>query len=276
MKKDYAQEGEQEESLGISRASHGYYAEKTRRWRNHVGLVVLLVVFSFWGYTLLFTPFFNVQSIVIDGLSRIPQDEIQQRLNNFLQSAEWGIVPRNNIFIVQKKRLKNLFQWDARIAALDVQKNYTNRSLSVTIKERVPEYIAILSDKAFAIDKDGVALIALSLPPPKTLPSITDLRPNDTTLGQKVFRGNELSLFDFFRNQTPHLIQFTDARVGEPSIDALTLTIEEGWALYLSLADRPEVQFERLKVLLATKIKPERRKKLQYIDLRFGERTYYR
>ncbi len=276
MKKDYAPESG-EESLGVSRESHDYYATHARHWRNRVGLCVLAVVLLFWAYTLFATPFFAIQSIKIFGLNKIQPQEMQSRIRSFLVQRRWGIIPRNNIFLVSTKNLISYFQNDARIATIHAQKNYAERSLAVTIEERVPIYILSLPDRAFAIDKEGIALIPLSVPVPQgTLPVILDKRERSATLGGKAIADEEIKLLNILNTELMRIAPFTSVTIGEPSEDALTFTTEEGWAIYFNLSDTPQAQIERLKVLLMAKIKPAARKKLQYIDLRFGERVYYK
>ncbi|MDO8581923.1 MAG: hypothetical protein Q7S16_03535 [bacterium] len=276
MKKDYAPESG-EESLGVSRESHDYYAAHARQWRNRVGLCVLVVVLLFWAYTLFVTPFFTIQSVTILGLNKIQQEEMQDRIAEFLEKKQWGVLQQGNIFLLRINNLVSYFKNDVRIATMRVQKNYEERSLVVTVEERVPIYIVSLPDRAFAIDKEGMALIPLSVPVPQgTLPIILDKRERSATLGTKVIADTEIIFFNTLNNELARIAPFTSIIIGEPSPEAVTFSVQEGWALYLNLTDDPKAQFERLRVLLTLKIKPEKRKKLQYIDLRFGERVYYK
>lgn len=276
MKRDYAPQSE-EESLGVSRESHDYYMQHARRWRNRVGLGVLAVVLLFWAYTLFVTPFFSIQSVTVLGLNTMQPQEIKDRIAAYVNQKRWGILPRGNIFLLPTNSITSYFKNDARIATIHIQKNYRERSLAVTIEERVPIYILSLPDRAFAIDKEGIALIPLSVPSPQgTLPMIFDKRQRDATLGGKVIAHDEIQLITTIGAALARLAPFTNVTIGEPSPDAITFTTQEGWGIYFALTNSAEAQLERLKVLLTAKIKPERRKKLQYIDLRFGERTYYR
>lgn len=276
MKKDYAPESN-EESLGVSRESHDYYAVHARQWRNRVGLCLLSVILSFWAYTLFATPFFAVQFVNVLGLNKIQPQEMQHRITALLSQRRWGIIPRNNIFLFSTNNIVSYFQNDARIATIHAEKNYQERSLAVTVEERVPIYILSLPDRAFAIDKEGIALIPLSVPVPQgTLPIILDKRQREATLGGKAIADAEIILLNTLNAELMRIAPFKSVTIGEPSEDALTFTTEEGWAIYFNLSDSPLAQIERLKVLLTAKIKPVMRKKLQYIDLRFGERVYYK
>lgn len=276
MKKDYAPESN-EESLDISRAAHDYYAVRARRWRNRVGFSVLVVVLLFWAYTLFLTPFFLIQSITVFGSNKIQPQEIEGRVREFLQQKQWGIFARGNIFLFSPEIVAAHFKNDARIATMHAEKNYWQRSLAITIEERVSIYILSLPDRAFAIDKEGIALIPLFVPVPQgTLPIIFDKRERTATLGEKAISDTEIALFNILYQELSRIAPFISITIGEPSPEAVTFITQEGWGLYLNLTDDPEAQFERLRVLLTLKIKPEKRKKLQYIDLRFGERVYYK
>ena len=276
MKKDYAPESS-EESFGVSRESHDYYAAHARQWRNRVGLVVFVVVLAFWSYTLFVTPFFDVQSITISGVSQTTQKEIHNRVEKFLSTRRWGIVPRKNIFLLRRSGLVDLFRSDARIATLQVQKNYQSRSLTIIAEERTTAYIFVLPDRAFTIDKEGMTLAQLPLPLSEgTTPLIYDKRLNEGVLGQKIVAENEIVFLNSVTSEFARSVPFINITIGEPSQDAITFVTKEGWGAYFAFTDSASAQLERLKVLLATKIKPEKRKKLEYIDLRFGERVYYK
>lgn len=276
MKRDYAPQSD-DQSLGISRDSHDYYAVHARQWRNRVGLAVFLVVLLFWGYTLFATPFFEVQTLTITGISRLPKTDVEKQIEQFFQTRRWGIFSQKNIFILNATALRNVFNNDARIAKISIQKNYQARSLALTIEERVPLYIMSFSDRAFAIDKEGIALIPLSVPVPQgTLPVIMDRRERTGGLGERVVPQNEMELLRTFHDELTRIAPFRAVAIGEPSPDAVTFTTEEGWNLYVNIGDSAQAQLKRLRVLLTTKIKPERRKKLDYIDLRFQERVYYK
>ena len=48
------------------------------------------------------------------------------------------------------------------------------------------------------------------------------------------------------------------------------------WYIYFDAAQPLESQLRNLELILANSIHPDRRKNLEYIDLRFGEKVYYK
>jgi len=61
------------------------------------------------------------------------------------------------------------------------------------------------------------------------------------------------------------------------SADRLNTTTSEGWIAYFNLSSDIGLQITKLNLLLQNKFpKPEDRKKLNYIDLRFENKVYYK
>ncbi|MDP1538585.1 MAG: hypothetical protein Q8M00_00960, partial [bacterium] len=54
------------------------------------------------------------------------------------------------------------------------------------------------------------------------------------------------------------------------SREKLIVLTQEGWELYFNLQEDVKWQLAKLKALLEEKIPPEKRKNLEYIELRFG------
>ena len=49
-----------------------------------------------------------------------------------------------------------------------------------------------------------------------------------------------------------------------------------GWHIYLKMNDDIKAQLENLDLTLKNSIAPDEQSKLEYIDLRFGEKVYYK
>jgi len=71
-------------------------------------------------------------------------------------------------------------------------------------------------------------------------------------------------------------INIKEAIVVNPS--QLNIKTDENWQAYLSLDQDSDInlQITKLNLLLKGEITPEARKKLEYIDLRFKDRAYYK
>ena len=71
-------------------------------------------------------------------------------------------------------------------------------------------------------------------------------------------------------------INLTEALITSPI--RLNVTTGEGWQIYFNLQGNPDInsQITKLNLLLNGDITPTIRKTLQYIDLRFQDRAFYK
>lgn len=274
-KVDYAPQTK-EEPLGVSRDSLNYYERKVRRWRNRVGLVLVVIAFAFFAYILVWSGNFSVRTITITGLQRLNEAQLQQRISTFLQKPLLGLFPQDNIFAMRLERLTAFLLYDPHIGNVDVSRSYKDRTLNIHIDERVPFFVLNLPTSSYVLDQEGRVLTQLTPPVPKTLPHITDTREQAIALGDQAFSPVVFSFLKTFREELPVIVPFTTLTIGEPSLDAMTFQTEEGWRVYVNMNDDAEAQLQRLRALLASKISAKQRARLSYIDLRFGEKVYFK
>jgi hypothetical protein len=62
--------------------------------------------------------------------------------------------------------------------------------------------------------------------------------------------------------------------MARPLLPEVTMVTTQGWKVYFKIDTDPEYQAKLLETILGQKI--TNRSKLEYIDLRFGERVFYR
>lgn len=274
-KVDYAPQSN-EESLGVSRESLTYYERKVQRWRNRVGLILIVIVLGFFTYLFIWSGKFSIQTVTIIGVQRLNEAHLQQRISTMLQTPVLGILPQDNIFTLRPERLRAFLLRDPHIGNVTVARSYKDRALNIHIDERVPFFVLNLSTSSYALDQEGRVLTQLTPPVPKTLPHITDTRDQIMKLGDQAFSATVFTFLRRFREDLPVIVPFTTLTIGEPSPDAMTFQTEEGWRVYVNMNDDAEAQLQRLRALLASKISAKQRARLSYIDLRFGEKVYFK
>jgi cell division septal protein FtsQ len=70
--------------------------------------------------------------------------------------------------------------------------------------------------------------------------------------------------------------QIDSWQINQPNPTTLTLAVSEGWQIYTDPQLNPNLQLRNLSLVLDNKINSDERLKLEYIDLRFGDRVYYK
>ncbi|MEK9153152.1 MAG: cell division protein FtsQ/DivIB, partial [Patescibacteria group bacterium] len=147
-------------------------------------------------------------------------------------------------------------------------------TLLLQLKERIPRAVWCYAqnDACYLIDKAGIAFQTTT---EKILPLITiENETAPTTLPSQVIESAKMALIlqaiNFFQEKLAIAPQncFTDGQ------DKLTVKTQEGWEARLGLTDNIETALTNLGLLIEKSLPQEKRKNLQYIDMRFSRAFY--
>jgi cell division septal protein FtsQ len=242
---------------------------------------VLLLV---GAYFFLFYPGTQVSEVVILGNKRITADMLQSWA---LENSETGLInfgflniSTKSIFLVDPEELgqKTLKKFPL-IKKIKINKKYPN-TLMLDVVERSPVGVFCSeSDKnCFLVDENGVIYEPVGAP----ANNLTIIRQSSENL--KVYAGEQvisLKIADAISRIRQNLkdkfnIDLTQAIISTPI--RMDMTTNEGWQIFFNLKNDADTdsQLVKLDLLLAGEISDEQRNSLEYIDLRFKDRAFYK
>lgn len=247
----------------------------------------VLFVFFLWIiiYFYFFSSLFFISKINVLGNNDIKSDDIIQISENSITKkifsvGSWQVVSKS-IFLVNTKNIqqeiKNKF---SKIEEVLVQKKLF-QTLNIKIKEKSAVAIfcnklGILSENCYFIDKEGIIFEELQeLQNDFVVIKKTDLSDKDY-IGQKVVDQNIINMILKVQKilKDNYNVDITDALITSPL--RLNITTAEKWQIYLATDFDIDMQITKLNLLLKEEIAVNVRQKLQYIDLRFKDRAYYK
>jgi hypothetical protein len=122
-------------------------------------------------------------------------------------------------------------------------------------------------EDCFSLDKEGVVFEINDHPGPLIRTVIFN---GEIELGDKVIGKEELNQLLEVNSRLERDLDIAVKELLISSSEKLTVLTQEGWEIYLNFREGTEWQLTKLKVLLDEKIPPEKRKDLEWIELRFG------
>lgn len=243
-------------------------------WRKKYLLAVFVsaCVVGGFGYLFLFSPIFQLQTREVRGVHTVTPEALLE------------MVPSqgNLLFIASEPIQENILSKFPEVGRVQVKKNFFFRKLVVDITEREELVLSCNTDgrravlPCVAVDSQGigfrekqeisagVAIVVLSEPAPplgtsildpNLLPFITDLK--RSLDGWSVLQAAETKI-EFF-SLAPSLI---------------SAHMTEGWEIYFTQEEDRIWQETKLQEVLEKQISQEKRKRLEYIDVRFGNQAY--
>lgn len=254
-----------------------YKKKKALRENQTFRLIIEGIILAFLlAYLLLFSPLLAISQVKIaaspslDNLTPIVENLVNQKLEKRL-----AFLPlKKTFFLLNTTNLKKeiAVAWP-QIEEVVIRKTFSH-TLFLQLKERVPLAVWCLSagDPCYFIDQTGLIFQAAT---EKTLPII--IAENTTvplTLPSQVIEPAKmariLQAIGFFQEKLAIGLQncLTDGQ------NKLTIKTQEGWEVYFDLTSDTQTALTKLGLLLEKNLPPEKRKTLQYIDLRFSKAYY--
>lgn len=220
---------------------------------------------------------FKIQKISIKSYSEsIDKDELLRYVSNYLDKKYLGIFPLDNFFLFSKNEVKQDVLKDfPQIKEIILNKDFPN-TINLEIKERESEAILCYENDCSFLDEDSFIFQKAPFFSGSTIVKFRDERSGSV----RPSLGDMLLDSDQFKN----LIKFKDLLKSE-KIEAeeiilkdeniYDIIISDNWKIVIDKENKIEDTFISLKTVIDSKIK-DKIKNLEYIDLRFGNRVFYK
>ena len=252
-----------------------------KRWFR-LGLLVLILL----GETLylaFFSPVFQIKEIEVRGFSKISSREIQ---NIVKEEARWNFLffSSGSIFLLNSKDIeKVILERFLRVASCNLKRVFPDK-LVIYLQERRPVAVLCSNDSennnkrkrnCYFIDEEGV-VFEKSFEEENKYLKIKSTRESPIKLGERIFPREKLEKFLEIQRYLEKNLKISLENISPESEERLIVKTGKNWEIYFNLKEDLKKQLRNLKLVLEEKILPEKRKDLEYIDLRFGNRVYYK
>ena len=251
-------------------------------FRVALGATGFLVLFAAVS-ALFYISAVRIKNISVSGNSTLESGEIISAASGFLRGKYFGIYPRDNILIFPKEEISaGLAEKFGRIKKVVVEGDFPD-SLLINITERKPTALFCGAQPeadsreedfvCFFIDEDGIVF--------ERAPDFSD------NVYVKFYAESEDGVSEKIPEKISgfkKMMKFTEA-ARRGGVDIMKVVMEkeglrkfyisEGWYIMLKENDDFQTALENLELALEEKIK-DSRKYLEYIDLRFGNKLFYK
>ncbi len=258
-------------------------SKKLRRkriiWKLVLGFLILLFIFG-CATAFFYISYLRIKKISIEGNSSLSTEKISGEVSDYLNGKFFRIFPRDNILILPKEAIvSNLLSKFPRIKEVSLNKNFPD-SISVKIKERQQEALLCINDSPSAggcafIDKNGYVFEKAPYFSGDVYLKFFDERESPLgTIGFQIIPEEQFKkLIDFRNFVSGENIKISKIILKKEGI--YEADTSEEWHILLNEQNEPQISYENLKISLDSKIQGDRQK-LEYIDLRFGNKVFYK
>lgn len=272
---------------GSARRRHKIKIKKSIFKKPFFWRIILIFVLVTTGiYFLVFFEKFQISKIIISGNEKVQTENLQKLILQKIEINFWFGVPigdSRSIFLISPNKIKkNILEQYPNIGSVTIKRELPD-TLIINIEERKPFAVFCNDSDCFFIDINGVVF-------EKTLSQANNfliVRQNivrqtggggdeKLVLGEEVISKEIIEKIAKIKKGTEERSQVNIKEAKIVSEERLDIKTSEGWEIYFNLTVDIDLQVEKLNLLLEKEIPEEGRVGLQYIDLRFGNRAYYK
>lgn len=239
------------------------FKERARRTSLYLGAIALTI----WGF--FWIPWLRVSQINSDDF--VSMSEIESAVNPYMASLNSFLLPNNNFFLLRTSELENILK-EKGVGVAEARKSFP-QTLEIKFPQTEPWLIFCASaENCFYVSKGGVLEDYAPQFSEKPLPEII-VEGQNGKLGDGIISAEEaVFLRGVFKNLK---IMGVDPSAVSFKKDEVKVTMKEGWYLLIPKDMSADKIFGDMKLLMEQKIK-EGRLKLEYIDMRYENKAYYK
>jgi len=247
-------------------------------WRGKLVVIEILALLGGVIWFCCFSTFFNINLITVDGLARIPKQKIEDIIWQQTKQKRFLLIPQNNLILFSKNELIKTLYENYCFESLIINKKLPDK-LIVNIQEKSYAFVWQEEDKYYYADIDGYIINEINplKIKQKKYPLIYNRREEGIGDNKINIDGNYIDyiigLFDEFDSD---FYGFEVERfIIDNEVDTIKMAIYEGPTIYFNINEDRTKQAQKLFIIKNEKLKDDFKNKT-YIDLRYGDKVYYR
>ncbi len=253
---------------------------KRRRTRVLIGLGILILgAGATWGagYAT-HLPQFAIEQIEVVGANDISEDLVRAYVEAELRDGSNAFFSKENVFLYPRRALEQGVQkYFPRLHSVNISRDsLLAQSIRVTVAERGPSARWCVLEECYLMDDNGFIFAEEPMASPYTVPyTFRGALPEGVDpIGQKFLPERFAQVVTLL-----HLLEeknFIPKVITIESEQDFSVSLERGYKLRIAFNEDAEKIVRNLELVLSSDALRGREGELEYVDLRFGNRVYYK
>lgn len=248
----------------------GRQAEPKQKFNTKLYVRILLVIFLI--YVILYSDLFKIKNIEVQGTDMINPAEIQSLAQEKTRGRIWLVFPRSNLIFFNKSNLIKEINNKYLLDKLEIEKGW--RKIIIRVQEKAAYLIYNNLKAQYFLDSTGAITKEMSAEDigkyGQKFSTVYVMQ--DVNVGDKPVSARFVNfILELNKALDTSGIKVKNYEGG--GVDQVNLVSPDGWRVYFSLNIPMSQSIENLTAILSQKLKG---KKFDYIDLRNGDKVYYK
>lgn len=243
-----------------------------------LGVVVVLlgIITFFFGHER-----FEIQYVEIRGVEYIPAHELESTISAYTNESVLFLLHKSNRFLFSSDTLTQILKDQFAFSSVSI--GLREGTIFIDLKERSSNLFWKTQNRLFVVDMAGVVVreitdpedSILKQPNLKELPVFVDTNDMAVSVGSPVLTPEEIeNAFIFFTSLESAGIAYFNIELDRLAGKWVKLITQMGYGILFDLSGNIDDQFRNLMLVLREQIDDPAR--LEYIDLRFGDKVYFK
>jgi hypothetical protein len=254
-------------------------------WKQWLFVFFLSIFIMITLYIFLCSHFVRLQNINVIGTERLDSSQVLNMIENLLEGELFACIKKDNYFFVNEKKIIENILADKRVKSVEIEKKFPQ-----TLNVNIIEYgtIAIwCSEKqqinCYILNENGVAIAPINMTDDIVLQNkyfvIVGEEQLETILNEEVIFSDDLKKIKILGEE---LVYVLDVVIKQPYFFAsrgsheVKLETDEGWYIILDVTQDAQEILNIAKLFVKNIELPSTRSDLEYIDIRFPEKIFYK
>jgi len=234
-----------------------------------LGIILGLLIVVF------FSPVFQIKEVDIVGINKISSEKFKTIVDDYRFERKFFIFSRNNLLLFSKKALKNKIGESYLLDTVKIDKDFRSR-LVIEVIEKDAKIIWITNNKCFHLDETGQAIESCEGGELNNFIKIYDDLNVDVNIGQYAVDKEILGYLLRCNELLGMQITADVYHINHDGPYSIRIETNESYDILINFELSCDAQFKRFFALIKGDEVSKKIETIQYFDLRFGEKIYYK
>ena len=219
---------------------------------------------------------FTIDTVEVRGLEYVNRSSLEKTITQYLQEPVFFFFSRSNKFLFSLEDLDELIMKQFSLASISM--NINKKTLFISLEERTSNLIWETVGKSYVVDLEGIIVREQeenSILPLEELPHFIDKNNVSITIGAQVLKKEEVTnVFFFLDLLSKRGIAYNHIEIDRLAGKWMQVLTVTGFGILFDVGGNIETQYRNLEIVLDDQ--RDNLARLEYIDLRFGDRVYFK
>jgi cell division septal protein FtsQ len=226
----------------------------------------------------------TITAVTVDGSEQINRQAVVALVETQLETQRFLVLAQRNLLFFSKRQLRQTLRENYAIESVTIDKDWPD-TLHITFKEKPFAVVWVSGNQHYYVDFDGDVINQVGaensfvIEPSgagtqvvrrdllsQRYPNVIDESGREVVVGQPAISSDQARWIND--------VAISHYTMRSPAAEEITLSTQEGWQVHFNLNQSVQSQLQKLILTLQERV--ENRATLEYIDLRFGEKVFYK